>query len=95
MQRYPPRTEIAQPDNIYAIKTSSPETPRIRNRATSFITADEIKKTTAMLKGMPEATKPINSGIAAQEQKGVAVPNKIARRYLTAIFLLIMLSCIF
>jgi hypothetical protein len=32
-----------------------------------------------MLRGMPAATKPMNSGIDEHEQKGVTAPSKAAR----------------
>ena len=49
--------------------------------AISLISGELTKKATLTPNGTPAATNPMNIGIEEQEQKGVTVPKKTARRY--------------
>ena len=49
--------------------------------ATSLIIGDDIKKEKAIPAGIPASKKLKNKGIALQEQNGVIIPNKDAKKY--------------
>jgi hypothetical protein len=52
-------------------------------RATSFTVGEEIRKEKVTPNGSPDSIKPMNIGTAEQEQKGVTMPNKAARKFPT------------
>ena len=47
---------------------------------TASTRGDEIKKASVTPKGIPPFTKPINNGTDEQEQNGVMVPKKDAKK---------------
>ena len=49
--------------------------------ATSFIIGAAIRNENVTPNGTPDSTKPRNSGIAEQEQKGVTIPNTEAMMF--------------
>ena len=48
--------------------------------ATSLTSGDAMRNVSVTASGMPAPTKPMNSGIELQEQKGVMAPNRAASR---------------
>src|SRR5512146_81003 len=48
-------------------------------RATSLTMGEEIRNEKVTPSGTPDSTKPMKSGTAEQEQKGVTIPSKAAR----------------
>ena len=56
-----------------------PNSPASITRATSLTTGDAIRKPKVTPSGRPDSRKPMKSGTAEQEQKGVIVPNNAAR----------------
>ena len=59
----------------------SPNSPKNMATATSFTKGDVIKNEKVTPNGIPPFTKPINSGIDEQEQKGVIAPKNEAKKY--------------
>jgi len=70
---------IVIPVSTYMIPTFQPNRLIRRITATSLIIGAAIKKEKVTPKGTPSWTKPKNSGIAEQEQKGVNIPSNEAR----------------
>src|SRR5512144_2783657 len=55
-----------------------PKRPQRRTTATSLTMGDEMRKEKVTPRGTPEATKPMKSGTAEQEQNGVTTPSRAA-----------------
>src|SRR4030066_1523211 len=60
-----------------------PNKPHSMTKATSFTVGEAIKKENVTPKGSPASTKPMNIGIAEQEQNGVTMPRQAAKKFPT------------
>ena len=75
----PATMAIDRPETRYSPATRQPNRPNSITSATSLITGAAIRNEKVTPNGMPDSTKPINSGTAEHEQKGVMTPSEAAR----------------
>ena len=76
-----------RPVKRYMAAISQPKSPNRSTRATSLTIGEEMRKLKVTPRGMPASTKPMNSGQAEQEQKGVTTPRRAASTWATKRFL--------
>ena len=74
----PAMMAIISPEAIYSPATFQPNRPKSITTATSLMVGAAIRKEKVTPSGMPLSTKPIKSGTAEQEQKGVTMPSMAA-----------------
>ncbi len=79
----PAMMAIAKPVTMYNPAICQPNRPKSMASATSFTIGVAIRKEKVTPRGMPVSTKPMNSGTAEQEQKGVTTPNPAASTFPT------------
>jgi hypothetical protein len=77
---YPATIDKTIPLTTYTIVTFQPNIPRNIATETASTNGDEIKKANVTPSGIPPFTKPINKGTEEQEQNGVIVPKKEAKK---------------
>lgn len=74
----PATMAIVSPSPRYSIATRHPNRPNSKVSATSFTMGAEIRNENVTPSGTPAWTKPMKSGTAEQEQKGVTTPSPAA-----------------
>jgi hypothetical protein len=70
---------MARPVTKYRPATFQPKRPASSTRATSFTIGAATRNESVTPSGMPTCTKPMKSGTAEHEQKGVTTPSSAAR----------------
>ena len=75
----PATMAIVRPESRYSPATFQPNRPKSMTSATSLTTGAEMRNEKVTPRGMPDSTKPIKSGTAEHEQKGVMMPSAAAR----------------
>ena len=74
----PATMAITRPVPMYSAATRQPNRPPSMITATSLMSGAAIRKEKVTPSGMPDSTKPMKSGTAEQEQKGVTMPSVAA-----------------
>ena len=74
----PAPTASVSPETTYRPAIFQPNMPNSMTSATSLTIGAEIRKDSVTPSGMPDSTKPMNSGTAEHEQKGVITPSSAA-----------------
>src|SRR5512137_1004544 len=67
-----------RPSDMYSSAILQPNSANSSASATSLTIGAAIRNDSVMPSGTPACTKPMNSGTAEQEQKGVTMPSEAA-----------------
>src|SRR3990172_10330872 len=77
----PAMIAIVSPEKTYGPATPHPKRPYSRTTATSLMVGAAIRNEKVTPSGMPDSTKPMNSGTAEHEQNGVTMPSIAASTF--------------